>query len=318
MNEFQFLYGIRSRYSLDRIGDDCAVLPQSDVSDLLMTADLLVQDVDFRLEWTTPEFLGHKALAVSLSDIAAMGGSAKWSMLSIGIPEFLWKTDFLDLFYEGWFELAGKFAVKLVGGDISRVPHHLVIDSIVGGEAPKGKAILRSTARAGDSIFVSGSLGGAAGALKMLENGIRYDPETPRDTDKLILKQLQPQPELYLANRLQQLDIVTAAIDISDGLSSDLGHICYESGVGAVIYAEKLPIDPLLSAHFPDDECQQMALHGGEDFGLLFTVDPKSASFADLPGVTRIGEITANAGAVELISSDDQSHKLEPVGYRHF
>src|SRR5213083_2454141 len=115
--EFEFIRNIKDKYGLSRIGDDCAVLTQSPGKDLLVTADLLVEDVDFRLEWTTPEFLGHKALAVSLSDIAAMGGTPKWALLSIGVPETLWKTDFLDRFYEGWYGLARKCGVELVGGD---------------------------------------------------------------------------------------------------------------------------------------------------------------------------------------------------------
>ena len=111
---------------------------------MVITTDLLVEDIDFRLDWTIPEFLGHKALAVSLSDIAAMGAKPVWSMLSIGVPEKIWKTDFVDKFYEGYFELAKKFDVELIGGDVSKTPDKIVIDSIVAGEVEKGKAILRS------------------------------------------------------------------------------------------------------------------------------------------------------------------------------
>jgi len=121
-SEFEFIQNIKTKFSLTKIGDDCAILPKDDKTDLLVTADLLVEDIDFRLEWTTPELLGHKALAVSLSDIAAMGGDPRWSMLSIGIPERLWNSDFVDRFYDGWFELARKFDVDLVGGDVSRTP----------------------------------------------------------------------------------------------------------------------------------------------------------------------------------------------------
>ena len=317
MNEFQFLDRLNSRYSLDRTGDDCAVLPFGSEQDLLLTADMLVEDIDFRLDWTTPEFLGHKALAVSLSDIAAVGGTAIWSMLSIGLPEITWESDFLDRFYEGWFELAARFNVELVGGDISRVPTHLVIDSVVGGEVPKGKAILRSTAAPGDAIFVSGSLGGAAGALRLIENGLRFAPHMPRETDVLLLKQLKPEPELYLAKQLQQLDLATSAIDISDGLSSDLRHICDASRVGAVVYADKLPIDSALAAHFPLDDCFRMALNGGEDLRLLFTADKNNISRMKSTGSIHIGEITAGAGNITLLDGVS-STRLEPAGYRHF
>ncbi len=317
MNEFQFLDVLRSRYSLDKTGDDCAVLPHGPETDLLLTADMLVEGIDFRLEWTTPEFLGHKALAVSLSDIAAMGGCAKWSMLSIGISDDLWNTSFLDRFYKGWFDLASDHGVELVGGDISRTPQHLVIDSTVGGDVPKGKAILRSTARPGDAVFVSGTLGGAAGALTLLENGTRYGRELPDDLVRLLLKQLRPQPELTLANTLQQLNIAASAIDLSDGLSSDLGHICHESRVGAIIHAERLPVEPFLAAHFTSDECIDLALNGGEDFRLLFTVAPQNTHhLADL-SVTRIGEITAEPGRLVLMQGD-KAVNIEPYGFRHF
>ena len=205
VSEFQFIENLKSKYSLDKIGDDCAVLPKDAKTDLLLTADMLVEDIDFRLEWTTPEFLGHKALAVSLSDIAAMGGEPKWAMLSIGVPENLWNTAFIDRFYEGWFAIANEFGVELVGGDVSRSPDKVVIDSIVGGEVAKGKAILRSTAKPGDLIFVTGTLGGAAGGLKLLERGFLYTKEIREHTSDLLLRQLKPQPQLNIAKLLQTL-----------------------------------------------------------------------------------------------------------------
>ena len=317
VSEFEFIENIKSRYSLDKIGDDCAVLPKDADTDLLLTADMLVEDVDFRLDWTTPEFLGHKAIAVSLSDIAAMGGEPKWAMLSIGIPEHLWKTDFLDQFYIGFMALAVEFGVELVGGDVSRSPDKIVIDSIVGGEVAKGNAIFRSGATVGDAIFVTGSLGGATGALKMLANGVKLDETRPESVRNLLLRQLQPQPKLHTAKLLNTLDIANAMIDISDGLSSDLTHLCHASGVGARINADQMPIDPSLAAQFPTNECLQIALNGGEDFELLFTADEKKISDANIDGISRIGDITANEGKIELIR-DDRPLILEPKGYRHF
>ena len=315
--EFEFIDNLKSKYGLDRIGDDCAVLPKDAETDLLLTADMLVEDIDFRLDWTSPEFLGHKALAVSLSDIAAMGGDPKWAMLSIAVAENLWKTDFLDRFYAGWFVLANEHGVKLIGGDISRSPDELVIDSIVGGEVAKGKAILRSTAKPGDIIFVSGTLGGAAGGLKLLESGARYAETLPESSMSLVLKQLKPQPQTDLAKLLQLHGIATSMIDVSDGLSSDLFHLCRQSNVGATIYFEQLPINNALIHHFPTVECLQMALDGGEDFELLFTVDEKNISLLNSLDVTLIGEITANGGIVE-VTHDGTSSILEPKGYRHF
>ncbi len=312
VNEFQFIDNLRRQYRLDKIGDDCAVLPKDADTDLLITADMMVEDVDFRLKWTTPEFLGHKALAVSLSDIAAMGGTPNWAMLSLGIPEGLWKTDFIDRFYSGWFALANEFGVELVGGDISRAPDKLVIDSVAGGEAPKGKAILRAGAKSGDAIYVTGSLGGAAGGLKLLERGFEITTDLHDLIANLVLQQLKTTPQLKTANLLQKLGIATSMIDISDGLSSDLGHICQVSGVGAKIYADQLPIDDELSNYFHSDDCLEMALHGGEDFELLFTVS--SQNKADVPG-TCIGEITDNG--IEIVK-DGKTEPLDSNGYQHF
>ncbi|MBK6751944.1 MAG: thiamine-phosphate kinase [Pyrinomonadaceae bacterium] len=313
-SEFEFIQNIKNKYLLSEVGDDCAVLPKDGKTDLLVTADMLVEDIDFRLDWTTPEFQGHKALAVSLSDIAAMGGKPVWSLLSMGVPETLWKTDFVDRFYEGWFALARNINVELVGGDVSRTPDKVVIDSIVGGEIEKGRAILRSTAKPGDAIFVTGTLGGAAAGLRLVENGARIGKG---NSDDLLLKQLQPQPQVKYANLLQSLDLATSMIDLSDGLSSDLQHICNASVVGASLRSESLPINRDLSIHFAGQECLDMALNGGEDFELLFTVSKKNISHPNLAGFTHIGEVTANAGIIEL-SIDGEPQILQPKGYRHF
>ena len=316
MNEFQFLNNLKSKYLLDRVGDDCAVLPKDANTDLLLTADMLVEDIDFRLTWTKPASLGHKALAVSLSDITAMGGKPTWAMLSLGVPERLWNTTLLDELYAGWFALAKEFDVELVGGDVSRVPDKLVIDSIVGGEVAKGKAIMRSGAKPGDLIYVTGSLGRAAGGLKLLEQD--HTSQNPNiSTDNLIRRQLEPTPQLTIANLLMRLDIVTSMIDISDGLSSDLFHICRQSGVGARIYADRLPIDDDLAIQFDADESLEMALNGGEDFELLFTSERDITSTHDMLNVTHIGEITAAKSTIQL-NRDGKLSPLEPKGFRHF
>ncbi len=317
VSEFEFIENIKSKYSLDKIGDDCAVLPKDADTDLLLTADMLVADIDFRVDWTTPEFVGHKTLAVSLSDIAAMGGEAKWAMLSVGVPENLWNSDFLNRFYAGFMELAAEFNVELIGGDVSKILDKIVIDSIVGGEIAKRKAVLRSGAKAGDAIFVTGTLGGAAGGLKLLESGVKLDQSTLEITRKLLLRHLRPQPQLDIAKLLTTLGIANAMIDISDGLSSDLAHLCYASGVGAIIDADSLPLDASLEKHFDHGQSLEMALHGGEDFELLFTADEKKISAAKIGGITRIGTVTANNGT-NALRQDGVSTILESKGYRHF
>ncbi|MCY7346233.1 MAG: thiamine-phosphate kinase [Pyrinomonadaceae bacterium] len=321
-SEFEFIENLRTRYSLPKIGDDCAVLPKDSKTDLVMTTDLLVEDIDFKLEWSKPEFIGHKALAVSLSDVAAMGAKPVWSLLSIGIPEAVWKTDFVERFYAGWFALAKKFNVELVGGDVSRTPDKIVIDSIVAGEVKKGKAILRSGAGVGDLIFVTGELGGAAGGLKLLKDGSQYNSDEKIWRKHLFLKQLQPFPQVSDGRYLRENNFATAMIDLSDGLSSDLSHLCRASKVGAKIFADKIPFDKKLKpiAESFDDKID-FALHGGEDYELLFTVNPKKYFQAENEfkkcKFSHIGEITANGEIIELISGE-KSQILQPKGFRHF
>ncbi|HYJ91509.1 MAG TPA: thiamine-phosphate kinase, partial [Pyrinomonadaceae bacterium] len=289
--EFDFIHYIKKSFGLAAIGDDCAVLPKDDDFDLLVTADLLVEDIDFRLNWTKPEFLGHKALAVSLSDIAAMGGEPRWAMLAIAVPEKLWETDFVKRFYEGWTGLASEFQVNLVGGDISRSADKFLVDSIVGGEAPKGAAILRSGAKPGDGIFVSGRLGGAAGGLRLLEKIADREPSEMWQKS-LITRQLKPMPRVELAKYLRESSLASSMIDLSDGLSSDIYHICEESGVGAEIDASLLPIDENLKIFAGSDEQLALAINGGEDFELLFTVAQEKISLLKNCDVTRIGTVT--------------------------
>ena len=316
-SEFDFIQNLKKKYGLNRVGDDCAVLPKDGKTDMVVTADMLVEDIDFRLDWTTPELLGYKALAVSLSDIAAMGASPKWSMLSIGVPESIWNSSFLDAFYKGWHQLARQFNIELVGGDISRTPDKIVIDSIVGGEVAKGEAILRSGAKIGDAILVTGTLGGAAGGLELLRTG-SADSDLAGAAFELVNSQLRPSPRLLGGERALMPEGVSAMIDISDGLSSDLSHLCLSSGVGARILAEKIPVEPNLSAlGWGDSQTFNLALNGGEDFELLFTLDEKKISMVDSPLFTVIGEITANIGVIELIYNG-KIEILRPEGYRHF
>lgn len=326
-SEFEFIENLKKRTASSRnfpaaarvgIGDDAAVIPKDSETDLVITADLLIEDIDFRFEWTKPEFIGHKALAVSLSDIAAMGAKPVWAMLSIGIPKKIWKSETLERFYDGWFALAEKSGVELVGGDVSKTPDKIVIDSIVAGEANKGKAVLRSGAKAGDLIFVTGELGGAAAALKLLKAGEKYENSQHKD---LLLRQLKPQPQTETGQMIGAKNLATAMVDLSDGLSSDLAHICRQSKVGAKIFAGKIPVDSqILNFEFPISKLD-LALNGGEDFELLFTVNPKKKFQLEKEirnnKISLIGEVTANKGIIELIS-EEKTTVLQPGGFRHF
>ena len=308
-SEFDLINNFKKKYSLKSVGDDCAVLPKNAEFDQLITADMLVEDVDFRLNWTKPEYLGHKSLAVSLSDIAAMGGKPVWAMLSIAVPENLWRNNFLDEFYDGWHKLAAVYSVELIGGDISRSPDKLIIDSIVGGEVSKGRAVMRSTAKVSDLIAVSGSLGGAAAGLALLETGIN---------SPINLRQLKPEPRTILAQELSAAKIPSAMMVISDGFSADLAHICAASNVGAKVFGDKIPIDPSLETNcFDKERSLDLALNGGEDFELLFTTDRSNAEMLREFDVTVVGEITAAADRIELIAAGETSI-LESKGFRHF
>jgi thiamine-monophosphate kinase len=316
------------------IGDDAAIIRQSAGRETVITADLLVEDVDFRRAATPARLLGHKALAVSLSDIAAMGAHPLWAMLSIGVPPEVWTTSFVDQLYEGFFALADHYRVKLIGGDVSRTPERIVVDSIVLGETLRGRAVLRSGARPGDHIFVTGRLGGAAAGLRLLERGARLaerashqekrERKRPaRSVEELLLRQLCPVPRVEWGAALGLERLATAMIDLSDGLSSDLAHLCEESGVGARLEASRIPVDlhvARLSGQHALDPLL-LALHGGEDFELLFTVSPRDLrrlprSINGIPA-TYIGDVTDRPGHVTL-REGSRERALEPEGFQHF
>jgi thiamine-monophosphate kinase len=338
VNEFEFIKQIRVR-SEERgtfsglvrgIGDDAAVFKALAGSDVVISTDLLVEDVDFRLATTRADLLGHKALAVSLSDIAAMGARPRWALLSIGVTEAVWNSGFLDSFYNGFFQLAARYGVTLIGGDLSRSPDKVVIDSILIGETPKAGAVFRAGAQPGDHIFVTGFLGDAAAGLRLIERGAQLQQpsqeaktDEARRLDYLLRRQLQPEPRVGWGLLLGKQQLATAMIDISDGLSSDLHHLCTESKVGALIDAASVPIDPLvteLTGRRALDPLM-LALHGGEDFELLFTVKPELVSKlpkrVDGISLTRIGEIKDESHGV-LISEGPRTWNLEPGGWEHF
>jgi len=274
------------------IGDDCAIFrPQGGTQDLLFTTDLLIEGVHFERTTHPPAVVGRKALARGLSDIAAVGGDPLFCLLSLGLPPWAGQG-WVDRFYGGLLKLAKASGVVLAGGDLAHT-ECVVCDIVVAGSVPKGGALRRDGARPGDAIYVSGRLGGSALGLAT-KKGRAWQ------------RHLRPEPRLALGCYLREKLHATAAMDLSDGLSLDLERLCVASKVGAAI--EKPP-------RFPGASLEQ-ALHGGEDYELLFTVRPGTrvpAGFANLP-LTRIGSITRGpAGRVLL-----DERPLAPLGYDHF
>ena len=331
-DEFNFIRALRDRAatssSITGIGDDAAVIRATSGKEIVVTTDLLVEDIDFRRTTIPPFLLGHKALAVSLSDIAAMGARPRWSLMSIGMPADVWQTDFADRLYSGLFELAGRYDVQLIGGDTSRTEEKIVIDSIVLGECAASRAIKRSGAQPGDQIFVTGSLGAAAAGLRLVERGAhlaeqKLDEEDSQKLDHVLLRQLRPEPRVGWGIVLGEERLATAMIDISDGLSSDLNHLCEAGGVGALIESSLLPIDSQVTELCGRRALDplQLALHGGEDFELLFTVKPGDINRlprrVDGAQLTRIGEVRAADEGVR-ISEGTRIWELNPGGWKHF
>ena len=307
------------------IGDDAAVIKTTSGKDLIACCDLMVEGVHFRTEWAPPRLLGRKALAVNLSDVAAMGGVPKYAMMSIALPHTC-SSEFVDELFEGMLQLADASGVAIIGGDTSSSRDSLFIDVSVIGECESGKAITRGGANIGDRIYVSGSLGASALGLSLLEGGFRLDASQDASDARrqAVLKHLAPEPQLKLGRAIGEAGLATAMIDISDGLSTDLWHILDESGVGATIHASAIPIaecvGSIASAAASIDPLR-LALNGGEEYELLLTAPPAKANvLAGLPDalgvrLTAIGDIVAQRG-LQLVRNGTLE-SLQPSGYEH-
>lgn len=316
------------------IGDDAAALFVSPGKALLVTTDMLLEGVHFDLSYTDFNSLGWKAAAVNLSDIAAMGGVPRFCLTALGIPDGV-SLDQINDFYRGFKTLLKRCKVGLVGGDTCRAEVGLVISVTVLGEIEKKKMLTRSGARPGDRIFVTGTLGDSAAGLELLQandEGARAKGERAGVRRKgtrslfrpyslfLVEKHLRPMPRIDIGRKIARYGCATAMIDISDGLSSDLAHICEQSGVGADINAEKIPLSKEIQA--AAKHLKTLPLHyslsGGEDYELLFTVPPsKLKKYKSLRIPAReIGVITR--GEIDIIHESGKRRRLEPSGYDHF
>lgn len=293
------------------IGDDCSVLRIPANHDALVTTDFSLEGVHFRREWHPAESVGYRCLARGLSDIAAMGGEPVAAFLSLGLPAKLAEA-WVDRFFRGLLHLAKQFGVTLAGGDISESLAGVVADIVVVGSVPRGKAILRSGARPRDRIYVTGELGGSAATLERLRRG-----GNKKLNPSFFPRHYSPQPRIQVAKILREMSIASAMIDLSDGLSTDLGHICQESRTGAEIWEEKIPRASI--GRPPEKVNIDFALDGGEDYELLFTARPGKRVPARIANIrlTEIGVISGISRGI-LLRSPSGTREFAARGWEHF
>ncbi len=296
------------------IGDDCAVLRVPPGHDVLVTTDFTIENVHFRRAWHPPELVGRRCLTRGLSDIAAMGGEPRAAFLSLAVAGDV-PQKWVDRFLKGLLDLAKEFEVPLAGGDTAESPAGIQADIVVVGSAPKGQAVLRSGATAGEHIYVTGELGRSAAAQAQLAEskpvGAEHSPPFSRHNSM----RSGPQARVAVGQTLRRRGLATAMIDVSDGLSTDLEHICQESHVGAEIEAEAIPRAQI----GPEKKrvALELALHGGDDYELLFTSAASiPAKIAGVP-VTRIGRTLRSAG-MRLLNADGKRQPLQAAGWEHF
>lgn len=321
------------------IGDDTAIIGCSEGKELLVTCDLMTEGVHFSLDYFLPEDIGWRALAANLSDIASMGGKPLYFTLSIAVPPHLKKGSFLVDFLRGLLECADKYGVVLIGGDTSSSKDSMFIDISMIGEAEKGRALKRSGAAPGDLIYVLGNPGRAEAGLQLFLAGWKirgsnilnpdcgkYIGENAKMIFNMMLAHLRPEPCLKEGKILSDQGIPSAMIDTSDGISTDLFHICEESGVGAELDYSAFDESELnmVKEILPEMNAEHCILNGGEDYSLLFTVpETKRVAIDSLnsgPLASRprlIGRITDDAGRMTVSFPGREKMILKPSGWEH-
>ncbi len=300
------------------IGDDVAVIEMG-TKVLLVTTDILIEDIHFDRVWIDPHSLGRKSLAVNLSDIASMGGIPKYFLVSIGLPKNL-PVSFISSFYRGLKQEAKRFQTDLIGGDTS-LSQKIIINICLLGEGEKRDLLFRKGAKVGDDLFVSGTLGDAALGLKILQ-----EKKKIKGSEGLVKKHLLPSPRVKLGQTIAQHHYAKAMIDVSDGLLIDTSHLLEESGVGARIWEDRIPLSNLYRKwvrSFSRDPLR-FAFSGGEDYELLFTAPPEmrrrisSLSQSLKIPITRIGEILPNREGFHIIRKDGKDYSPSRLGFEHF
>jgi thiamine-monophosphate kinase len=329
MGEFSLIAHIRRRMEgryppevTQGIGDDCAVLQPQEGMEWVITTDTQVEDVHFRRAWLTPYQIGWRAMAVNLSDIAAMGAQPFGALAALTLPATT-AAAFFDQLIEGMCDLGLRFNCPLIGGNLARDPAQLSLTLTVLGRVPRGQAVRRGGARAGDEIWVSGRLGGSAAGLRTFLHTV---PVVDATAATLRQRYAQPWPRVHEASFLRVAAPLTSMIDLSDGLAGDVGHLCVESGVGAQIMAAALPLEGgvrEVAAALGEDPLE-FALRGGEDFELCCTAAP-GALTPVLDGfraqfgteLTRVG-VTTSALSLSLVQADGSQAPLSPQAFDHF
>ena len=314
---------VGSRWVPLGIGDDCAVLRPRSGFEICVTTDFTLENAHFRRAWHPPESVGHRCLARGLSDLAAMGAEPMAVFLSLAIPSRLPGT-WVERFLNGFLALAQRYDVPLAGGDTAQSPAMprsgdglIVADVIAVGQTPRGKALLRSGAQPGDFLYVTGALGGAAAELAALAKS----PEKFRRLTRAepVHPHLYPEPRIAVGRRLRGL--AHAAIDVSDGLSTDLTHLCEESGVAAVIEEAALPVHSLAGQR---TDAIDVALNGGEDYELLFAAAPGARVPRSIAGVAihRIGRLVQQPGRaralIKMQTAEGRELSVPAWGWDHF
>lgn len=296
------------------IGDDCAILTVPEKQQVAISTDTLVSGIHF-LPTISPEDLAYKALAVNISDLAAVGADPAWASLALTLPQV--DNDWLEAFSRSLFALAEYYSIQLIGGDTTKGPLSLTIT--IQGLVPQGMALLRSGAKIGDWIYVTGFLGDSAAGLAVLQN--RLQPSQPESRDYFITRHLRPQPRLLQGQALRSL--ASAAIDISDGLISDLNHILTASGCGARINLDALPYSTAMKSQVSKEQAEVWALSGGEDYELCFTVPEINRGALDIALAHTgadfhcIGQIMPIAEGIRYLREGKEVHP-NLKGFDHF
>ncbi|MFC1562782.1 thiamine-phosphate kinase [candidate division KSB1 bacterium] len=328
IGELGFINNLEKKYKSDNaeilkgIGDDTAVFLNENEYAILLTTDMLIENIHFRISDISPVDLGFKSLAVNLSDIAAMGGIPKNVFLSLGIPEKI-SYEFLTEFYNGMEDLKKKYNLNIIGGDTNSSRNDFIINIVVTGIIKKDEIIYRDGAKIKDKIFVTGYLGDSACGLDVLFGKLNLDENHKNYFQNTHIK---PNPQIKEGNVIANSKLANSMIDLSDGLAADLRNICNQSRVGAVIYENQIPYSGYMKdiSHLENVNSLEYALYGGEDYSLLFTVSPENKtklskiynSEIQTP-LFEIGEIIEGKD-MEIILKTNKREKIAKTGFQHF